>query len=276
MQYLPRQTCLQCGGRKERSRSHRCDACSAAACKRREWLRLSNPFWQTARGKGIKAYQEGKRYCQRCDVVMEPEEFGREGGGAYCLSHWLEYRCEIERAHEARKRLKRPPGPDPVERSEKVFVQEFGRVLVHALRRQLKRASVARVRKCKVCHQVQPVSAFGVADRRCNTCNRRRAPRPAAARQRTVARESAKTAWLVSVKMASGCVDCGYRERPEALHFDHVDPMTKSFTISSRRGLGWAMLRAEVEKCVVRCANCHAVRSRRDGHSGLRVAESAS
>ena len=41
------------------------------------------------------------------------------------------------------------------------------------------------------------------------------------------------------------------------LHFHHVDPATKSFTMSVASGKGLAKLRAEATKCVLVCANCH-------------------
>lgn len=55
------------------------------------------------------------------------------------------------------------------------------------------------------------------------------------------------------------CVRCGYARSVAALHFHHIDPAHKSFALASRgvsRSLQAA--RAEVAKCVLLCANCHA------------------
>lgn len=55
------------------------------------------------------------------------------------------------------------------------------------------------------------------------------------------------------------CVICGYDRCVAALHFHHVDPSTKSFHLSMQgvsRSLRAA--RAEMAKCVLLCANCHA------------------
>jgi transposase-like protein len=55
------------------------------------------------------------------------------------------------------------------------------------------------------------------------------------------------------------CVVCGYDRCVAALHFHHLDPETKSFTLAVTgvtRSLDAA--RAEAQKCVVLCANCHA------------------
>lgn len=71
---------------------------------------------------------------------------------------------------------------------------------------------------------------------------------------------------LAEIKMARGCVDCGYNAAPEALHFDHRDPTLKEFTISNRLFAAWEKTLLEIAKCDVRCANCHAIRSKRLGH----------
>jgi hypothetical protein len=56
------------------------------------------------------------------------------------------------------------------------------------------------------------------------------------------------------------CVDCGYPD-PRALEFDHVRGK-KSFEISVAisRGLPLIEIMNEIEKCDVRCANCHRIR----------------
>lgn len=64
----------------------------------------------------------------------------------------------------------------------------------------------------------------------------------------------------------SRCELCGYNRCPAALHFHHVDPSKKSFSLQ----LGNCtkprdVLAAEAAKCVLVCANCHA-----EIHAGLR------
>jgi hypothetical protein len=63
--------------------------------------------------------------------------------------------------------------------------------------------------------------------------------------------------WLARLKLERGCVDCGYNEWPSALHFDHRPGETKSFEIGGRLYYAWERIMAEVDKCDVRCANCH-------------------
>lgn len=71
-----------------------------------------------------------------------------------------------------------------------------------------------------------------------------------------------KRGWLQELKLASGCVDCGYAEHACALDFDHVRG-EKKFNLGSIATNGWDKIKAEVEKCEVVCANCHRVRTMR-------------
>jgi hypothetical protein len=67
--------------------------------------------------------------------------------------------------------------------------------------------------------------------------------------------------------MGSACIACGLREPVDALEFHHLDPKTKEFGISTegipRR---WDKIVAELQKCVLVCANCH-----REVHAGART-----
>ena len=53
------------------------------------------------------------------------------------------------------------------------------------------------------------------------------------------------------------CVACGYDRCIANLHFHHVNPADKSFAMSMATGKALATYRAEAEKCVLVCANCH-------------------
>ena len=63
----------------------------------------------------------------------------------------------------------------------------------------------------------------------------------------------------MSVELKGGkCFLCGYNRCVRALEFHHIDPTQKSFSLSVR-GLtyAWAKIKAELEKTVLLCANCH-------------------
>lgn len=60
-----------------------------------------------------------------------------------------------------------------------------------------------------------------------------------------------------------GCVDCGETDLV-VLEFDHRDPSTKTFAIGSAvLRKAWTTVVREIEKCDVRCANCHQQRTAR-------------
>jgi transcription elongation factor Elf1 len=68
------------------------------------------------------------------------------------------------------------------------------------------------------------------------------------------------------LKTEFGCVDCGYKEHPIALDFDHL--ADKKYPISQMvRGksgkLSFDEMLDELAKCEIRCANCHRIETQR-------------
>ena len=59
------------------------------------------------------------------------------------------------------------------------------------------------------------------------------------------------------------CRICGYDKCLSALEFHHIDPLEKDFAISDKL-TSWEAIRAELDKCVLVCANCH-----REIHEGM-------
>ena len=65
-------------------------------------------------------------------------------------------------------------------------------------------------------------------------------------------------------KIQHGCVDCGFRKDPVALDFDHTNPASKVANVSALlRSAHWDAVLAELAKCLVRCANCHRIKTHR-------------
>ena len=62
------------------------------------------------------------------------------------------------------------------------------------------------------------------------------------------------------------CIDCGYSAHLAALDFDHVNPKTKKHSIAKLldTDIDYEVLMTEVYKCVIRCANCHRIRTHPD------------
>ena len=104
------------------------------------------------------------------------------------------------------------------------------------------------LRECAV-HAWGAFVRIGAVGRyRCGRCN----GEAVSARRRRVKE-------LLVAEAGGGCVICGYDRYAGALQFHHVDPAEKSFSLSER-GLARSLekARAEVAKCVLLCANCHA------------------
>ncbi len=54
------------------------------------------------------------------------------------------------------------------------------------------------------------------------------------------------------------CTRCGYNRSMLALHFHHLDPALKEFSLSKMTSKSLSLCRAEAAKCQLLCANCHA------------------
>lgn len=87
-------------------------------------------------------------------------------------------------------------------------------------------------------------------------------------------RAARRRAILNRYKRRKGCVDCGYKADHRALEFDHVDETKKVKTVASYCYASWVVIKRELEKCVIRCANCHAIRTHKK-HYRARLVELA-
>lgn len=70
-----------------------------------------------------------------------------------------------------------------------------------------------------------------------------------------------KTRNIISEAKESGCIKCGEKEKA-CLDFHHLGD--KDYTVSQMLGLNEKLIRDEILKCVVICANCH-----RKIHAGI-------
>lgn len=113
-------------------------------------------------------------------------------------------------------------------------------------------------RTCTSCGRVQPEEKFkartnGARQAQCNRCLYVKYTRPQA---------DQKTQAVADYKVAQGCTDCGYREHPAALEFDHLPGTNKLFNVMEKVGsYSLDKIWAEIAKCEVVCANCHAIRT---------------
>jgi hypothetical protein len=71
-----------------------------------------------------------------------------------------------------------------------------------------------------------------------------------------------RKAWLIEQKSGLCCAECGYDKHPAALQFHHVDENTKVGNVSkmvATPNVKFEVILIEIAKCIVLCANCHAI-----------------
>lgn len=129
------------------------------------------------------------------------------------------------------------------------------------------------LRRCSRCGEAKPIEDFPMKIRAsglrrvwCRDCcraygrghyERNRPVYLAKAQRRRHIERPRIRAWIDEYLRQHPCVDCG-ESRMAVLDFDHRDRSQKDLTVSElARLMTWSRLRGEVEKCDVRCANCH-------------------
>ncbi len=127
--------------------------------------------------------------------------------------------------------------------------------------------------RCSACQSVKAATDFSYADERrgvlnayCRTCqaeyrhahylaNKTVYVRRAIAQMK--ARRAANRRGVLLYLSTHPCVDCGM-DNPVVLEFDHRDPKLKIAAVSRLIvNKPWTRVLAEIQKCDVRCINCH-------------------
>jgi hypothetical protein len=105
-----------------------------------------------------------------------------------------------------------------------------------------------RSAKCKVCHSEYRKKHY--------ENNKGKYLEKAKIRNKRHSRELAKK--VFEYLSSHSCVDCNESD-PVVLEFDHRDRAKKKFSIANavRNANSWDTILKEIEKCDVRCANCH-------------------
>jgi hypothetical protein len=68
---------------------------------------------------------------------------------------------------------------------------------------------------------------------------------------------SESTTYKLKMSRGGACQHCGFSETLFALDWHHVDPSKKKFSVSEGRAGNYERAKAESEKCVLVCKNCH-------------------
>ncbi len=111
---------------------------------------------------------------------------------------------------------------------------------------------------CKTCKK--PFKDYqGRGRSRCGSCNTK------------IRRYRAKAA---AIQYLGGvCVRCGWQGNQAAFQFHHINPRAKDFIIGNVANKKWDVIKKELNKCILLCANCHAIEhSTKEGDSFIKEA----
>lgn len=147
------------------------------------------------------------------------------------------------------------------------------------------------MKTCAICKQPKPESEFNKHAKRkdglqtkCRSCGKQKAKdyyqsnradlmRVIGERKKETIKENYRR--IFEYLQAHPCVDCGEAD-PVVLDFDHVrGEKDRHVSRMASMGMSWTTLVAEIQKCEVRCANCHRRKTARERgyfravHSGI-------
>ena len=110
------------------------------------------------------------------------------------------------------------------------------------------------MKTCTQCHEEKPISSFYKQPDRssgaslCKDCFNKYCT------ARWVERKKKAVDYL-----GGKCEHCGFDSHYSALHFHHKNPEEKVAVWSKMRLWSWDKTKAELDKCQLLCANCHAI-----------------
>jgi predicted HNH restriction endonuclease len=97
---------------------------------------------------------------------------------------------------------------------------------------------------CQLCHN-KFKDYQGKGRNRCGSCNTK------------IRRFRTKAA---SIKHLGGkCMECGWHGNQAAFQFHHKNSDKKDFIIGNVANKSWDVIKMELKKCILLCANCHAI-----------------
>jgi hypothetical protein len=140
--------------------------------------------------------------------------------------------------------------------------------------------SIEKLKVCQICREEKSVSSFnknkGKSDglqSQCRDCNKQTSKKyynsnKELHKQNTVDRKKKQVRlnqqYVYDFVKGKGCIECPEKD-PCCLDFDHMTGM-KMMNVSRMIHEGYALVTImdEIDKCVIRCANCHRRKTAKD------------
>ena len=128
------------------------------------------------------------------------------------------------------------------------------------------------LRECQVCKKVKQLTFFynikkldthNSYDTQCSECLKQYK------KEWHLTRNVDVRIFLYQYRLEKGCVDCGIKD-PRVLEFDHLKD--KKFNLGKAhmiKGMTVKEVKKEVRKCVVRCSNCHTIKTHKEQETWL-------
>ena len=82
---------------------------------------------------------------------------------------------------------------------------------------------------------------------------------------RSKTRRDASREFVLGVLLTSCCIDCKTTDI-RILEFDHLSNKEYPIALMISRGYSLETLQKEISKCVIRCKNCHAIKTSKDNN----------
>jgi hypothetical protein len=111
-------------------------------------------------------------------------------------------------------------------------------------------------RTCSTCQQRKPLDSENFVASSTEKTKFRWECKKCASQRTGKQQKNHKLKWIAY--KGSKCEVCGYNRSVRALHFHHRNPTEKDFTLGKYRCRAWETVKAELDKCALLCANCHA------------------
>lgn len=102
------------------------------------------------------------------------------------------------------------------------------------------------MKRCKTCGIDKPIDNFAKKTAHCKKCR--------AAYRKTL------VDFIWEYKKQHACVDCGIAD-PRVLQFDHLRDKLYNIADMPRLRVTLQKIIDEIAKCVIRCANCHQIKT---------------